>query len=1173
MGHSFRQLELGSPKELAETSLRPLAHLELEDQVVSTAVMMCLADRVEARQEDPRHADPRPGKFPRVISLGNRLFCDDENGYLRFRWGSTHFYRGYFQDYRSFLARPEQAAEIAVRGGRSNLYVVQTDLKQFYDRVSPDVLSAKLSALSSPDDDPDFFRFATEQLAWTWHPQDKDLAVGYGQQEPRFDFERIALPQGLASAGFFANIVLLEVDEVLRGAIGKRVVPRFPAAVLEDACRYVDDMRLVFSVEGGSPDPESLKSAVVNWLENHLLSSVPGLLISESKTRIAALEGDRNPLVRQSRRMERMQHAISGGFSVDEGVEIVQSLIGLVRTQERFNSPSEDDGFRRFSPVPDVPDATVARFSAGRFRSTFRSLRPLLEPNLDHENTLVAEEDSDDSPLPVAPGSPWTRKELDEEARAFSLTLIDSWIKDPSNVRLLRIGLDLWPSPDVLGWLLRVLRPYTEAPGHSSAASHVACHCLSEMLRAGATETGYVADEEMLPDDVNISEYRRLLLGEALRLVSDGTVGVPWYLRQQALLYIAVAGPKRLPPLASREDLSRGYRPLLQFLVGGRASSQMTDSEFGLEAVLAWSAFAAPERAESLALRGLSAGRLAEIMRLSPDFGAALSANRPELLEAVPGRLREDLGLLGASMGHGAATLGEAVFSPTLSGHLRNEMGLLQLAKGLLPLLEQRQSEVITPSMVIITWSAREPRTMVRFSIRSSDNPSDGSLYQPPTWSTQAERWRFQLGYLLRFVLAASADFTRSARQYSRGHPTGWNYRPADSHWYQRHHGFFNGQSAFGQDWLPISDWTERLLFGLLRWPGARSPVGFPTMLTVAGAQRLVKSRLNDLALMQRGNDCAFVLPIRAPSPLPSATVRPFRLAVAQTVMPRGSDFSLTDLTLDDTGLRRAHQRHLRATLTAIRAMSQLRGTHNASSHLDLLVFPELSVHPSDIRHLMNFARSQKTIIVAGMTYERVVAGDALVNSALWVIPTWSKSLGLQVRTLRQGKGNLAPQEAADFGSVVRGFRPAQLLVGYEWSNNTADRPMWLTAAICYDATDLGLASGLRDQSDVLIIPALNRDVQTFDQMASALHYHMYQLVVIANNGQFGGSNAYAPYAERFDSQVFHMHGNNEASIAFLEIPDVEHFLRRRSPPPLAPSRPPSSPKPKAFKTPPAGLR
>jgi len=132
---------------------------------------------------------------------------------------------------------------------------------------------------------------------------------------------------------------------------------------------------------------------------------------------------------------------------------------------------------------------------------------------------------------------------------------------------------------------------------------------------------------------------------------------------------------------------------------------------------------------------------------------------------------------------------------------------------------------------------------------------------------------------------------------------------------------------------------------------------------------------------------------------------------------------------------------------------------------------------------------------------------------------------------------------------------------------------MWLTAAICYDATDLGLASGLRDQSDVLIIPALNRDVQTFDQMASALHYHMYQLVVIANNGQFGGSNAYAPYAERFDSQVFHMHGNNEASIAFLEIPDVEHFLRRRSPPPLAPSRPPSSPKPKAFKTPPAGLR
>ena len=43
-----------------------------------------------------------------------------------------------------------------------------------------------------------------------------------------------------------------------------------------------------------------------------------------------------------------------------------------------------------------------------------------------------------------------SRIDLDDEARVFALGLIENWVKDPSNVRLLRIGLDLWPAADVL---------------------------------------------------------------------------------------------------------------------------------------------------------------------------------------------------------------------------------------------------------------------------------------------------------------------------------------------------------------------------------------------------------------------------------------------------------------------------------------------------------------------------------------------------------------------------------------------------------------------------------------------------------------------------------------------------------------------------------------------------
>jgi len=74
---------------------------------------------------------------------------------------------------------------------------------------------------------------------------------------------------------------------------------------------------------------------------------------------------------------------------------------------------------------------------------------------------------------------------------------------------------------------------------------------------------------------------------------------------------------------------------------------------------------------------------------------------------------------------------------------------------------------------------------------------------------------------------------------------------------------------------------------------------------------------------------------------------------------------------------------------------------------------------------------------------------------------------------------------------------------------------------------------------------ALDKDVKTFDQMALALHYHMFQLVVVANNGQYGGSNAYWPMYDVHVRQVFHTQGQPQASTSFLEIDDVGAFLER----------------------------
>ena len=165
--------------------------------------------------------------------------------------------------------------------------------------------------------------------------------------------------------------------------------------------------------------------------------------------------------------------------------------------------------------------------------------------------------------------------------------------------------------------------------------------------------------------------------------------------------------------------------------------------------------------------------------------------------------------------------------------------------------------------------------------------------------------------------------------------------------------------------------------------------------------------------------------------------------------------------------------------LTAVERMLVLRKTHSKSeSRLDWLILPELAVHPRDVRtHLIPFARAHRTIVLAGLTYERLPFRQPLVNSALWIIPEWSPTYGLQMRILRQGKYHLAPDELKlNVGSTrIEGFRPCQWLVGYPWSNDPSTRPMWLTASVCYDATDLSMVADLRDESDVFAIPALNK--------------------------------------------------------------------------------------------------
>ena len=695
--------------------------------------------------------------------------------------------------------------------------------------------------------------------------------------------------------------------------------------------------------------------------------------------------------------------------------------------------------------------------------------------------------------------------------------------------------------------ILDLLRPYTESGTKRNGSWRVACYCLSDILRAGATETGIVEDDECLPNDIVLQEYRDALRIEALRLAGGSVDTVPWYLRQQALLFLAITGPEEALDTGIRVG-TEGFRylRLIAFLCGER--SGLSDTVFATYAVLARRSFLNSAASARAVLGDLTPNQKAQIAIRDPSFALELSELDSTFVGGLTLRLREDLCVERRRPRRGFQRLSSHVLRGDVWSPLRNELSILRFAHALLGEIGRLpEFEVVTPGQVLLKLdvdSDRPPDSqtahIVDIRINRSRAADGRSIYAPPSWCVASEKWRFHLGFLIRFILTARPDFTIDSERdlWKDGLSA---YRQFKSHWYQRIYSLFNAQQAFGDDWLPISDWLEKFLLALLAWPGCNVPSDFVWATgRLAIARRRISNRIAALEDLQDDGLEALLLPLSSNRKPPS--VESFRACVVQTVVPTECDFKSPDITLSRRRIRRRHRNHLSAALAAVDRMLNLRKSHTGGDgRLDLLVLPELAVHPRDVQsHLVRFAQAHKCIVVAGITYETIVQNQRPVNSALWIIPKWSSQGGWQIDRRRQGKRNLARAEKK---LSLRGFRPCQWLIGYEWSKSSD--PLWLTAAVCFDATDLKLAAALRNQSDVFVVPALNMDVQTFDNMALALHYHMFQIVMVVNNGKHGGSSAYWPRHGEFEKQIFHSHGQPQASIGFLEIDNISDYLAR----------------------------
>lgn len=1154
--------------------LRPLAHLSIRDQTLATAVLMCLAEAVESAQGDTTGNDVLTMRANGVVSYGNRLHCTwstDASGRSRahFSWGNSRTYRQYFQDYRTFLARPRRVcAELAPQlSPRRELYVVSLDIKSFFDHVDRGALLTELKNLEAehrrvhglPADsgaDVAFWERAAHIFSWQWRAEDQqqaELILG----DERHTLE-LGLPQGLVASGFLANAYLVRFDRDLQKAAADGA-PIGDDVKLLDYCRYVDDMRLVVEVKSGAGGAvqaavlERVKSFVTSVLATHGGRIGAKALELSSEKCVATSYRAISAQSHVSALMEMLNAELSGTFDLESLAQAAGGLDGLLWTSEQIEAAPDTKRYRLALatvtvPNTDVRDDTVKRFVATRIAQLMRHRLAMT----DLESPAGRSETVGDQ---VTQGVV-----LSHEFESTARKLIKCWAENPALVLLLRCGLDLFPHP-------RLLSPVTEAlniklfdlPADLDVAKlrqvRVAEYVLADLLRAGAVETGF-RDPNEYPEGVDIQGYREELGGIARRVLTERTAS-PWYLRQQARLYLASIGDASLAAVSDPAPEVQMYAALQR--VALFESSQGAELRNAIPLAIVAQQLQPNARRFGVwlsdGLRRTDDGAIREAvvrtMALSrPDLlMAALNGRRASnWRQFVPAALVQANKRSSSSRRQSSKLKGTQPLLQVISESnnlFDQENALLLLADALLrfPGAEEQLAAGRSASDIVLRcddWSrlAELPEQSGFLQVESIEaGDVTNPLYASPPWVEPEKAWLYGLGRILRSALTGEFDFT--SRRYLVTEEVG-RYSGLRSTWFKRRFGLLNSGRGLLDEPAPVSPWLSSLLSTLLQWPGvefrtsAASAAG--NVRTAAELLALVEERIE----VQRGlfgrrsKTPMYVVPVDDHEPLQD---RPLRVAIVQPMRPLRCEFDDKDPTHWTPGTLAEHRRHLAEVcrlahqkLKTWASASPATATAKADDPVvDVILFPELAVHPEHVFLLRRLSDKVRANIFTGLTFLHSHKAGGVVNQGLWLIRTESPGHGRAFQYVWQGKQHPMKLEVK---MGVKGHRPHVTLVELPIGAKSRTR---VAAAICYDATDLDLVADLRDRSDMFLVAALNQDVQTFDNMVAALHFHMYQPVVLANSGEFGGSTAQVPLPKH-ERLIAHVHGSQQVAVSVFEV-------------------------------------
>lgn len=387
------------------------------------------------------------------------------------------------------------------------------------------------------------------------------------------------------------------------------------------------------------------------------------------------------------------------------------------------------------------------------------------------------------------------------------------------------------------------------------------------------------------------------------------------------------------------------------------------------------------------------------------------------------------------------------------------------------------------------------------------------------------------LGEFIRSALVGSQDWTAFGQPFHAR----VGYRGIRTSAYKRQLGLMTTPESISGVGAQVSGWITGLISKLLKWPGISvNDHGYrwPSLWSIEVVTKLVDERLK---LLKQ----AYCTLSGMPSLLEKQALdwskdkKALSVVMVQSKMPLKKDFPKFGIMLDDFKYRSKHRKHIAsvAELVLKHLVAQNADENDKKQRADLIVWPELAIHNDDLDVLVALSRKTKAMVFAGLGFIEQDGVKGPNNCAVWIVPTKHQSSQREMIRL-QGKQNMM----ADEKGKIQPWRPYQLLLELVHPAFKDEKGFVLTGSICYDATDIALSADLRDKSNAYLVSALNQDVNTFDSMVEALHYHMYQHVVLVNSGEFGGSFAKAPYKQPHKRLIAHVHGNDQVSINTFEM-------------------------------------